>query len=290
MKVFLSHSSSDKPFVREFSRILNVIGIDTFLDEKDIKLGESIPTRIYNEISDSDKVFYFISKKSIKSKWVEEELSISKMKEKQLENIFVLPILIDKIKELPYSVIDKRYADFCDRKINLESEGFKLVLNALEIDLEEFYVKFGKIKSNKSKELISNTITYISEFQIDLSDISFLLNRTIYKQDDYEQHRKLTIKEELDYRNINYKLKVLIKNINELKEYPFMSNIFSDFIKRTSNFFQFKNRFQDFDEINNIDKLELHMFNETVISFNRILSNIQFHLATLSSEINKNAL
>jgi len=290
MKVFLSHSSSDKPFVREFNRILNVIGIETFLDERDIKLGESIPPRIYKEISEVDRVFYFISKISIKSKWVEEELSIAKMREKQLADVFVLPILIDKIEELPYSIIDKRYADFCDRSINIESENFKLVLKALEIDIKEFYVKFGKVKSSESKELISNTITFISELQIDLNDISYLVNRTIYKQDNYEQHRKLTIKEELDYRNVNYKLGVLIKNIDKLKEYPFMSNIFSDFLKRISNFFEVKNRFRDFNEINNIDKQTLHMFNEVIISFNRILSSILFHLSTLSNEINKNTL
>ena len=95
--VFLSHSSKDKVFVRKLDAALSGSGIQTFYDERDIKLGESIPTRIYEELGKATHVIYVISENSLRSDWVSEELSIAKMRQKQEKNIDVLPILIDDI-------------------------------------------------------------------------------------------------------------------------------------------------------------------------------------------------
>ena len=39
MKVFISHSSSDKPFVRKLKNDLNLNGIDTWYDEDELLPG-----------------------------------------------------------------------------------------------------------------------------------------------------------------------------------------------------------------------------------------------------------
>jgi 3-methyladenine DNA glycosylase AlkC len=46
MKVFISHSSHDKWVARQMSRMLVQKGHVTFLDEKDIKTGDSIDSDI----------------------------------------------------------------------------------------------------------------------------------------------------------------------------------------------------------------------------------------------------
>ena len=46
MKIFISHSSKDKWAARRISQDLNGLGAETFLDEKDIKTGESIDESI----------------------------------------------------------------------------------------------------------------------------------------------------------------------------------------------------------------------------------------------------
>ncbi|MHB1428479.1 MAG: toll/interleukin-1 receptor domain-containing protein [Rhodocyclaceae bacterium] len=70
LKVFLSHSSNDKPFVRDLDRALQAYGIESFLDERDIGIGEDIPHRLFNEIYAATHVCYVISRSSITSEWV----------------------------------------------------------------------------------------------------------------------------------------------------------------------------------------------------------------------------
>ena len=144
-KVFLSHSSADKPFVRELDRALRNFGVKTFLDERDIKIGEDIPQRIYQEIDESSYVCYIISSNSINSEWVKEELSTAKMIEKERGGVFILPILIDDV-ELPTSVKSKRYADFRNVKhIDPSSLSFRLSLEALGIECrDELRIREGR--------------------------------------------------------------------------------------------------------------------------------------------------
>src|SRR3954470_23427483 len=85
--VFLSHSSKDKPFVEQLSAWLEGSGVQTFLDKKDIRVGDSIPATIYKSIGKATHLIYVISKGSLSSKWVAEELSIAKMREKEVQNI-----------------------------------------------------------------------------------------------------------------------------------------------------------------------------------------------------------
>lgn len=134
-KVFLSHSSRDKSFVRELDRALQAYGIETFLDERDIRIGENIPNRVYEEIQAATYVCYVISSSSINSAWVRDELSKASMLKKERRNVIVLPILIERT-EIPVSVINKRYADFTleSEKPIYERAEFRRLLEAMGVD------------------------------------------------------------------------------------------------------------------------------------------------------------
>lgn len=125
-KVFLSHNWQDKAFVREFDSALRAFGVDTFLDERDIALGEEIPQRVFEEIAKASHVMYFISSHSVSSKWVQKELSVAEMQEKQSRGPAILPILIESLPELPPAVSSRRYADFTDRHISVSADNFQL--------------------------------------------------------------------------------------------------------------------------------------------------------------------
>ena len=56
VKVFISHSSADKWLARRIARDLEELGTQTFLDEKDIKTGESIDDSIQLHLKESDEV------------------------------------------------------------------------------------------------------------------------------------------------------------------------------------------------------------------------------------------
>lgn len=88
MKVFISHSSYDKWVARQMVRLLEEGGHDTFLDEKDIKTGDSIDAKIQEHLKDSDHLILLLSPASIKSQWVFIELGGAKALGKK-----VIPIL-----------------------------------------------------------------------------------------------------------------------------------------------------------------------------------------------------
>jgi hypothetical protein len=70
--VFLSHSSKDKPFVRELREKLYSI-CDTFFDETDIKPGQSITSRLNTALTQTNLLVLVLSENSLKSDWVQKE-------------------------------------------------------------------------------------------------------------------------------------------------------------------------------------------------------------------------
>ena len=91
MKIFLSHSSIDKPFIE---RLNGEIGYDwvTF-DKYSFEAGEKLTDSIRKGIEGCDIFVLFISKNSIDSVWVKEELEM------------IAPLIVTKgIKFLPYCI------------------------------------------------------------------------------------------------------------------------------------------------------------------------------------------
>ena len=57
-------------------------------------IGEDFPQRIYDEIKQATHICYIISRNSVNSEWVKEELSTAKVVEKERKKTFIIPILI----------------------------------------------------------------------------------------------------------------------------------------------------------------------------------------------------
>lgn len=74
MKVFISHASKDKWAARRIAADIQTLGLEVFLDEKDIRTGESIDTAIRAHLTDSDHFLLLLSPASVKSEWVLLEL------------------------------------------------------------------------------------------------------------------------------------------------------------------------------------------------------------------------
>lgn len=89
MKIFISHSSYDKWVARQISNLIQADGNQTFLDEKDLKTGESIDSSIQEHLKESDHLLLLITPASLKSHWVFVELGGAKALGKH-----VVPILM----------------------------------------------------------------------------------------------------------------------------------------------------------------------------------------------------
>lgn len=70
--VFLSHSSKDKIFVREIREKLFAV-CETFFDETDIFPGQSITSRLNDELNNTDMLALVYSNNAAESEWVKKE-------------------------------------------------------------------------------------------------------------------------------------------------------------------------------------------------------------------------
>lgn len=110
-KIFLSHNSGDKAFVKKLARDLQKAGVQSWVDEAEIKVGDSLITKIQQGIKSSEFVAAVLSPNSITSEWVKRELEIALNNEIAERKVIVLPLLIADC-EIPAFLRGKLYADF----------------------------------------------------------------------------------------------------------------------------------------------------------------------------------
>lgn len=111
--VFLSHNHSDKPFVRRLAADLNHQGIRVWLDEAEIKVGESLIEKIRNGIDEVDFIAVVLSPNSVASPWVQREVDVAMNHEIAGRRVRVLPLMY-RTCDLPGFLLGKRYADFTE--------------------------------------------------------------------------------------------------------------------------------------------------------------------------------
>jgi hypothetical protein len=79
--IFLCHSSRDKVFVRQLAKALTDSGVKVWLDEAEIRIGESLTEKIGRAIDEMDHFGAVLSSTSINSEWVHRELQIATQRE-----------------------------------------------------------------------------------------------------------------------------------------------------------------------------------------------------------------
>jgi hypothetical protein len=126
--IFLSHSHSDKPFVRKLAADLRAAGHSVWIDEAELNIGDSLIDKIREGLDDVDYVAAILSENSLKSEWVHKELEIASNRELKEKRGIVLPLLIEKVN-LPGFLEGKFYGDFSNPA--LYQDTFDLLLRKL---------------------------------------------------------------------------------------------------------------------------------------------------------------
>lgn len=109
--VFLSHSSKDKPFIRQLAADLTNENVLVWLDEQQINVGDSINEKISQGLAESDYFIVALSDNSVNSEWVKRELNSALITEIESKKVKILPIKLSDC-EFPPLIKDKKYADF----------------------------------------------------------------------------------------------------------------------------------------------------------------------------------
>ncbi|HEX8360285.1 MAG TPA: toll/interleukin-1 receptor domain-containing protein [Longimicrobium sp.] len=110
-RVFISHSSVDEQFAVWIAVDLRAAGYSVWLDQWDIKVGESIPHKIGAGLNECDFVAVVLSSHAVASRWVENEWYAKYWDEVEQDRVRVLPILIEDCT-IPTLLKTKKYADF----------------------------------------------------------------------------------------------------------------------------------------------------------------------------------
>ena len=199
--VFLSHSSKDKDFVRKLAADLRRNGHYAWVDEAEIKLGDSLIEKIEEGIENTDYLGVILSSHSIASKWVTREVRIALTQEIYGKRLKVFPILLEKVK-IPAFLLDKKYADFTSE------ENYK---NSLQLIVERLATPPDDIE--KSSFSTSEVKFYMDQ----LEQLKSELNTT------RGEKRLLLERLEKERKNIPDKVKDDIRHENEI--YPEFSDI-----------------------------------------------------------------
>lgn len=116
--VFFSYSQKDKNIVKAVASGLQNEGIDVWIDEQEIKFGDSIVRAISKGLDSADFLAFFMSNNSLSSKWASRELDvmISRRLSKRGSAV-IIPILLEDV-EVPALLRDVQYLDMKDGNID----------------------------------------------------------------------------------------------------------------------------------------------------------------------------
>jgi len=108
MSVFLSHSSKDKEFARKLSSDLKREGIEVWLDEAELRVGEDLSV-IDSRIRESKCIVVVMSAAAARSPWVKRELGTAR----SIGGMKILPVrLEDSPSRWEGELAEKAIADF----------------------------------------------------------------------------------------------------------------------------------------------------------------------------------
>lgn len=143
MKIFLSHSSRQKPLVREIRKFFPK-HINTWIDEQKLLIGDDISNALQTEVSEqSDYILLFLDNAAAKSQWVKKEIHWALEAERDLGRSILLIVLIDQealnVLEIP-ALESRRYIeckDFSEKAVeytanNIVGNLFALTCRDLE--------------------------------------------------------------------------------------------------------------------------------------------------------------
>ena len=109
--LFLCHASGDKYFVRQVRNDLARAGHSVWMDEFEIKVGDSIVDKIDAATETAEGLILFMSNLSVNSSWVKKEWHSVLMRYLSGGTPRIYPVRIEEC-QVPSIIADIRYADF----------------------------------------------------------------------------------------------------------------------------------------------------------------------------------
>lgn len=113
VRAFVSYGSADKACARRVADALQAEGVKVWLDERQLRVGDSLWEEIGRGIESANYVLLLISSKSAQSRWVRREVNAGLATEMTEERKIVLPVLIEPT-EVPVFLRERLYCNLVD--------------------------------------------------------------------------------------------------------------------------------------------------------------------------------
>lgn len=163
MKIFMSHSSRQKLFVKELRRHLPQ-SMGLWIDERELRVGASVEAELENAVlQNCDFFILVVDSNSNRSDWVRKEIDWAIQREKELNQVFLIPILVEQEawEEVDPRIRDRKFLtlqDFTEESIaaigrSLTSEVLEWLSNRLSA---ERTISPGELERRSNAELIRN--------------------------------------------------------------------------------------------------------------------------------------
>ncbi|OOF66257.1 toll/interleukin-1 receptor domain-containing protein [Rodentibacter sp. Ppn85] len=133
MKIFLSHKTADKPKVREFKRILDQIGFDSWLDEEELTAGAHLEKSLFNGMKNSCAAVFFLTENYRDTNYLESEITYA-IKRKREDPKFALIAL----KLSPNATVPDLLTPYVYKEPTSDLEALSQIIKAIP-------AKIGKI-------------------------------------------------------------------------------------------------------------------------------------------------
>ena len=220
LKVFLCHSSDDKPAVRELYKYLKNQGwIDPWLDEEKLLPGHDWDLEIEKAVEDTDAVLVFLSNNSVsKEGYIQRELRlVLRIADFKPEGaVFTIPLRLDDCS-LPRRLSMWQYVDCFPE--NRRSWAYKRLLLSLKARAENLGILTVGIDEKKVEEKEKDKANYRFVTKVSEEEREDVTEKVIYgketgrkrKSDD---ERRGIIKKINWQRVLEYKKKMKRNSVN----------------------------------------------------------------------------
>lgn len=108
--LFISYNSKNKDFVQRLAKDLAVLEIDVWLDDWELRMGDSLFDKLSNALEISKYIAIIFSNEFTNSEWARSELKQAFSREIREKRTLIIPILIEETK-IPPLIEDKIYLD-----------------------------------------------------------------------------------------------------------------------------------------------------------------------------------
>lgn len=192
MKVFISHSSIDKKFVRTLKDCLIANNIDIWMDEDQLDLGDSLLTKLEQALNDSSHLVIILSPASIESDWVKFELkkAIDNSRTGLMQKI--IPVKFQEC-QIPEELSDMVYADLSNEVVLPAGDRLKFISDGFEgffLKLVRALRNSAKAISNDEKQEIISSIKSSEQQVVDHSKQIYRANYELIGFNSKETQRK----------------------------------------------------------------------------------------------------